>query len=137
MDRITKSPGLYHILEEIFANLHYPSILYCVNVNSVWREVLNSQTFWLKRPELPNFLTFLRQEIPKGHEINHIPDHIRLELEKSFFDSLMKHLDSLPPVQIEQPRLHHFYNVCEEMPKTFGYELDTEHFSEIRGLLST
>ena len=52
----------------------------------------------------------------------------------SFLDSLMNQLKSLPPVQTVEPRLHHFYNACPlygcgEMPKTFGYDLDTKYGS--------
>ena len=61
MDRITKSPGLHHILEEIFVNLNYPSIFECLNVNTIWREVLNGPTIRLKHPEISNFLTCLQQ----------------------------------------------------------------------------
>ena len=49
----------------------------------------------------------------------------------SYLDSVMSQLKNLPPVTTVEPRLHHFYNACPlygcgEMPKTFGYDLDTK-----------
>ena len=49
----------------------------------------------------------------------------------SYLDSVMSQLKNLPPVATVEPRLHHFYNACPmigcgEMPKTFGYDLDTK-----------
>ena len=48
----------------------------------------------------------------------------------SFLDSVMSQLKNLPLVAIVEPRLHHSYNACPlfgcgEMPKHFGYGLDT------------
>lgn len=50
----------------------------------------------------------------------------------SYLDSIMSQLKTLPPVATVEPRLHHFYNACPifgcgEMPKTFGYDLDTKN----------
>ena len=49
----------------------------------------------------------------------------------SYLDSLMAQLKNLPPLNTVEPKLHHFYNACPligcgEMPKTFGYDLDTK-----------
>ena len=49
----------------------------------------------------------------------------------SYLDSVMSQLKNLPPVATVEPRLHHFYNACPvlgcgEMPKSFGYDLDTK-----------
>ena len=51
MDRITKSPGLRHILEEIFVNLDYQSLLECEKVDLVWKELVNSQRIWIKKEQ--------------------------------------------------------------------------------------
>ena len=49
----------------------------------------------------------------------------------SYLDSVMSQLKNLPVLATVEPRLHHFYNACPvvgcgEMPKTFGYDLDTK-----------
>ena len=78
MDRITKSPGLHHILQDIFMNLRYVSSIFdCASVSPVWREVLNCQTIRLKRPDISNFF---QPEKSKGHEII----HIRLENSQNY-----------------------------------------------------
>lgn len=56
----------------------------------------------------------------------------------SYLDSVMSQLKNLPPVSTVEPRLHHFYNACPvfgcgEMPKTFGYDLDTK-FGNLEGV---
>ena len=51
MDRITKSPGLRHILEEIFVNLDYQSLLECEKVDLVWKELVNNQRIWIKKEQ--------------------------------------------------------------------------------------
>jgi histone-lysine N-methyltransferase MLL3 len=55
----------------------------------------------------------------------------------SYLDSVMSQLKNLPPVNTVEPRLHHFYNACNlygcgEMPKTFGYDLNT-HTGSLEG----
>ena len=51
MDQITKTPGLIHIAEEIFANLDRNSLLKCQNVNEHWGSILRNPWYWFCRME--------------------------------------------------------------------------------------
>ena len=49
MDLLTKSVGLHHIAERIFANLDHENLLMCQEVNGFWRNVLDNPKFWIKK----------------------------------------------------------------------------------------
>ena len=49
MDRITKTPGLIHIAEQIFSNLDRNDLLQCQKVNEYWATILRNPWFWYKR----------------------------------------------------------------------------------------
>ena len=49
MDRITKTPGLIHIAEQIFSNLDRNDILQCQEVNKYWASILRNPWFWYNR----------------------------------------------------------------------------------------
>ena len=56
MDLITKSPGLYHIAEQIFLELNHENLLQCEDVNKNWKNILDSEDansrFWFKWKEI-------------------------------------------------------------------------------------
>ena len=62
MEKLTKSPGLQHISEDIFKLLDKKSLLECRMVNSSWKEVLDQPIFWLKKMKLEN----IPQDIQTG-----------------------------------------------------------------------
>ena len=50
MDLITKSPGLFNIVEAIFIHLDYEKLLECEQVNGNWKEILTTRPwFWFKK----------------------------------------------------------------------------------------
>ena len=49
MDRITKTPGLIHIAEQIFSNLDINSLMQCQEVNEYWASILRNPWFWYTR----------------------------------------------------------------------------------------
>ena len=49
MDRITTTPGLIHIAEQIFSNLDRKSLFICQKVNENWASILRNPYFWLNR----------------------------------------------------------------------------------------
>ena len=56
MDQITKSPGLFHIVEKIFFELNHENLLKCEEVNKNWKNILASEDinsrFWVKWKEI-------------------------------------------------------------------------------------
>ena len=48
MEKITQTPGLHHIAENIFINLGHETLLECKKVNEFWRQILENPTFWIK-----------------------------------------------------------------------------------------
>ena len=65
MDLVTKSPGLHHILEEIFVNLDHRSLLECENVSIVWKDLLNNPNTWHKHLDFFDVLKNL-QSLPRS-----------------------------------------------------------------------
>ena len=52
MDSITKSAGLHHIVETIFANLDSEELLFkCQEVNGNWKKILRNPMLWFKKCE--------------------------------------------------------------------------------------
>ena len=49
MDRITRTPGLIHIAEQIFSKLERNDLLQCQEVNEYWGSVLRNPWFWYNR----------------------------------------------------------------------------------------
>ena len=47
MDLITKSSGLHHIAENIFAHLDHENLLKCQEVNKYWKNILDNPQFWI------------------------------------------------------------------------------------------
>ena len=62
MEKITKSPGLQHISEDVFKLLDKKSLLNCRMVTSSWKEFLDQPIFWLKKMKLEN----IPQDIQTG-----------------------------------------------------------------------
>ena len=48
MEKITQTPGLHHITENIFIYLSHETLLECRKVNEFWRQILQNPTFWVK-----------------------------------------------------------------------------------------
>ena len=48
MDLISKSPGLYYILEMIFTDLDQNDLQKCQEVNQTWHDILTSLTWYKK-----------------------------------------------------------------------------------------
>ena len=48
MEKITQTPGLHHIAENIFIYLSHETLLECRKVNEFWRQILQNPTFWVK-----------------------------------------------------------------------------------------
>ena len=48
MEKITQTPGLHHIAENIFIYLSHETLLECRKVNGFWRQILQNPTFWVK-----------------------------------------------------------------------------------------
>ena len=48
MEKITQTPGLHHIAENIFIYLSHETLLECRKVNEFWRQLLQNPTFWVK-----------------------------------------------------------------------------------------
>ena len=49
MDRITRTPGLIHIAEQIFSNLERNDLMQCQEVNEYWASILRNPWFWYNR----------------------------------------------------------------------------------------
>ena len=49
MDRITRTPGLIHIAEQIFSNLERNDLMQCQEVNEYWASILRNPWFWYHR----------------------------------------------------------------------------------------
>ena len=49
MDRLTTTPGLIHIAENIFSNLERRDLLQCQEVNESWARILRNPWFWYNR----------------------------------------------------------------------------------------
>ena len=49
MDSLTKNPGLFHLVEEIFLNLEFKDLEKCIQVNESWRLILDNPSFWLEK----------------------------------------------------------------------------------------
>ena len=49
LDQISNNPGLQHIIEKIFLNLDFDSLLACQLINKSCQEVLDDPIFWLKK----------------------------------------------------------------------------------------
>ena len=49
MDTLTKNPGLFHIVEEIFLNLEFEDLEKCIQVNESWHLILSNPSFWLEK----------------------------------------------------------------------------------------
>ena len=49
MDRITRTPGLIHIAEQIFSNLERNDLMQCQEVNEYWASILRIPWFWYNR----------------------------------------------------------------------------------------
>ena len=47
-DKITKNPGLQHVMEDIFKLLDKKSLMNCRLVNHSWKNILDQPNFWLK-----------------------------------------------------------------------------------------
>ena len=63
MDRITKTPGLIHIAEQIFSNLDRNDLLQCQKVNEYWASILRK--VWYNRMKQNTTSTTLSQEQQK------------------------------------------------------------------------
>ena len=62
MDRITRTPGLIQIAEQIFSNLAINDLFQCQNVNEYWASILRNPWFWYKRMTQKNILTEIQQK---------------------------------------------------------------------------
>ena len=49
MDQIIKSPGLQHVIENIFLNLDFKDLLACQFINKTCKQILANPMFWLKK----------------------------------------------------------------------------------------
>ena len=54
MEMITKNPGFQHISENIFRLLDKKSLTDCRLVNSLWKSLVDRQTFWLRKLNTEN-----------------------------------------------------------------------------------
>ena len=82
MDLLTKSPGLYHVAENIFVNLdHKVLLLKCQEVNSHWKTLVRNPWLWflkceqknqLKETSEGNFIRKLLQEFNNSDFSNEI-----------------------------------------------------------------
>ena len=52
MEEISKTPGLYHVAEDIFNLLDKKGVVDCRLVNSSWKKILDKPSFWLKKMHL-------------------------------------------------------------------------------------
>ena len=62
MDRITRTPGLIQIAEQIFSNLAINDLFQCQKVNEYWASILRNPWFWYKRMAQKNILTEMQQK---------------------------------------------------------------------------
>ena len=62
MDRITRTPGLIQIAEQIFSNLAINDLFQCQKVNEYWASILRNPWFWYKRMTQKNILTKIQQK---------------------------------------------------------------------------
>ena len=62
MDRITKTPGLIHIAEQIFSNLDRNDLLQCQEVNEYWASILRNPWFWYNRMTQKTILSQAHQK---------------------------------------------------------------------------
>ena len=62
MDRITRTPGLIHIAEQIFSNLERNDLLQCQEVNEYWASILRNPWFWYNRMMQKNTLSQMHQK---------------------------------------------------------------------------
>ena len=49
LEEIINSPGLQHIVEEIFLNLDFEDIQACAQINIPCKKVIENPIFWLKK----------------------------------------------------------------------------------------
>ena len=57
MDRITRTPGLIQIAEQIFSNLAINDLFQCQNVNEYWASILRNPWVWYNRMTQNNILS--------------------------------------------------------------------------------
>ena len=61
MDIITRTPGLFHIAENIFSRLDRKSLWQCQRVNDHWWNILMNPWFWFNRMKSNTKLSQERQ----------------------------------------------------------------------------
>ena len=62
MDKITRTPGLHHIAEQIFSNLDRISLQECQKVNIHWWNILIKPWFWFNRMKTNGKLSLEHQK---------------------------------------------------------------------------
>ena len=99
MDLITKSPGLKHIAEAILSNLTKENeFTNCQKVNTFWKSILNTPTFWLKKCSekgLSNQYYLEWSKLIQQPKNQHVDEDVILHLQKMFFTKTF-----LPPIQM-------------------------------------
>ena len=100
MDLITKSPGLKHIAEAILSNLTKENeFTNCQKVNTFWKSILNTPTFWLKKCSergLSNQYNLEWSKLIQQPKDHHVNEDVILYLQKMFFYTKT----FLPPIQM-------------------------------------
>ena len=139
MDQIIKSPGLQHIIENVFLNLDFKDLLACQFINKTCKQILANPMFWLKKWRFyrglskknqadwtkaiqltkgtifeKNILLYIKRVIKTGHFVD-VPCYIDSTnvLEKSRGLTFYQVLDEFISLEEENPINEDYYGILQ------------------------